>query len=159
MLATSAAVIASKVPLTKTVVSTVLRLVWVTLKTMVPLLVPSTAAGSVAAMETNGLSPNLSVGLAPVGASILSFGSVRLSSKIVALALALAVSTVALTASLMPTLKFSDCSKTVSSTAVKVMTGALSEPAGIFTLTPVVKKLAIWAGLLRVTGWPVVASV
>ena len=155
MLATSAAVMSVKVPFTKTVVSTVLRLVWVTVKTMVLFVVPSTAAGSVAAMETTGLSPKVSVGLVPVGASILTVGSVALSSKMVALAVS--VPSVALTGVLIPTLKLSDCSKTASSTAVKVMTGALVEPAGIFTVTPVVKKLAISVGLFKVTTVPLTA--
>ena len=79
-------------------------------------------------------------------------GAVMLSSKMVPVAVV--VPSVALTGVLMATLKASDCSKITSSYAVTVMTGALVEPAGIWTVTPVVKKLVISAVVLKVTTVP-----
>ena len=80
MLVMSAASTVPKFKLTTISVACVLGLLCATVNTKVLLVVPSTAAGSVAVMETTGLSAKVSVGVLWPGA-LISVDGVRLSSS------------------------------------------------------------------------------
>ncbi len=78
--------------------------------------------------------------MAPISGPLGGGVPVFVSSKIVAESLFAVVLTSAFTAESIVKLKFSDTSLSASSTTVKLIAGAVVEPAGIRTLTPLSKK-------------------